>query len=164
MIRGIHHIAVHVHDMERMIEFYRAAFGFEPIASRPHAWANDNNMDNIIGIKGSVGKVTTLKAGSCYLEMFEFTQPEPGSRQAKAANDKGYTHFSVDVINIEAEMARLAGLGMSFHRATPVANMGVVKSIYGKDPEGNIIELQETLVEGFELEDLAPVAKKSRRL
>ena len=31
MIRGIHHVAVHVRDMDRMMKFYKDAFGFEVV-------------------------------------------------------------------------------------------------------------------------------------
>ena len=59
----------------------------------------------------------------------------------------GYTHFCVDVTDIEAEAERLANLGMTFDRphgqAKPV-DVGIVKAVYGRDPEGNLIELQET--------------------
>lgn len=159
MIRGIHHVAVHVSNLQRMVQFYGDAFGFELVAD-PFHWKTDHNFDCIINLKDSAGAVALLRSGNCYLEMFEYRQPEPGSTEPKAPNDKGYTHFCVDVVGIEEEMVRLAGLGMTFHQPGPVENMGVVKSIYGKDPEGNIIEIQETLSPGFELDDLTPIAKK----
>ena len=35
MIRGIHHVGVHVRDLDRMIRFYREAFGFELVGDEP---------------------------------------------------------------------------------------------------------------------------------
>lgn len=46
------------------------------------------------------------------------------------------------------EVERLSKLGMNFDRAhgrgRPV-DVSIVKAIYGRDPEGNLIEIQETL-------------------
>jgi glyoxylase I family protein len=142
MIRGIHHIAVHVGDLDRMIAFYRDAFGFE-LVGEEFAWADAPVLDRIIDVPGSAARGAMLRAGSCYLEMFQFSAPEPGSTGPLSPADKGYTHFCVDVTEIEQECVRLAALGMSFGDRTPV-DMGHVKSIYGRDPEGNYIEIQQT--------------------
>ena len=42
-----------------------------------------------------------LRAGTCYLEMFQFSAPEPESTRPLRPFDKGYTHFCVDVTDIE---------------------------------------------------------------
>jgi len=51
------------------------------------------------------------------------------------------------VTDIEAETERIAGIGMTFDRtqgrARPV-DVEIIKAVYGRDPEGNLIELQET--------------------
>lgn len=141
MIRGIHHVGVHVHDLERMIGFYRDAFGFE-LVGEPFAWANEPVLDRLVDVRGSAAKGAMLRAGSCYLEMFEFQAPA-GTKEARNPQDKGYTHFCVDATDIEAEVERLKGLGMTFGAGAPI-DMGHVKSVYGRDPEGNVIEIQQT--------------------
>src|SRR3546814_5850668 len=57
--------------------------------------------------------------------------------------DKGYTHFCVDATDIELEYERLKKIGMTFSQPGPI-DVGHVKSIYGRDPEGNLIETQQT--------------------
>ncbi len=158
MIRGIHHVGAHVHDMDRMVRFYREAFGFE-LLSEPFSWENDEFIDKIVDVPNSAAKGCMLRAGTCYLELFQYSAPEPDSPDPKKPYDKGYTHFCVDVINIEEEFERLKGLGMTFNQPAPI-NVGHVKSIYGRDPEGNVIELQEPVECDFELDDLPPVEKK----
>ena len=158
MIRGIHHVGAHVHDMDRMVNFYKEAFGFE-LLSEPFSWENDEFIDKIVDVPNSAAKGCMLRAGTCYLELFQYSAPAPNSPEAKKPYDKGYTHFCVDVINIEEEFERLKGLGMTFNQPAPI-NVGHVKSIYGRDPEGNVIELQETVKCDFELDDLPPVKKK----
>ncbi len=142
MIRGIHHIGVHVHDIERMIRFYKEAFGFE-LAGEPFAWKDEPVLDSLIDVPGSAARGAMLRAGNCYLEMFQYSAPEPRNVLPLNPQDKGYTHFCVDVTDIKQEYERLKSLGMTFGAPAPI-DMGHVKSVYGRDPEGNVIELQET--------------------
>ncbi|HTH26917.1 MAG TPA: VOC family protein [Sphingobium sp.] len=142
MIRGIHHVAVHVHDLDRMIRFYREAFGFEVVGSG-FEWAGVPVLDHILDVPGTAARGVTMRAGTCYFELFQFSAPEPESTRPLAPHDKGYTHFCVDVTDIEAECERLKTVGMTFGDRAPI-DMGHVKTLYGRDPEGNVIEIQET--------------------
>ncbi|HTV95617.1 MAG TPA: VOC family protein [Steroidobacteraceae bacterium] len=156
MIRGIHHVAVHVRDLDRMIEFYRAAFGFEQV-DEGFSWRDSTLIDQLLDVPGSAARGTMLRAGSCYLELFQFSAPEPLSTRPLRPFDKGYTHFCVDVTDIEEEYERLRALGMTFGHPAPL-DAGHVKSIYGRDPEGNVIEIQETARDcTFRLDQLPPV-------
>jgi len=135
-------VAVHVRDLDRMLKFYKQAFGFE-VVGEEFSWSDNPTLDRILDVPGSAAKGAMLRAGTCYLEMFEFIAPEPKSETPLRPFDKGYTHFCVDVTDIERECTRLQGLGMTFGDRTPV-DVGHVKSLYGRDPEGNVIELQQT--------------------
>lgn len=142
MIRGVHHFAIHVHDMDRMIKFYQEAFGFE-VVGEPFSWSNDDFIDRIVDVKGSAARGAMMRAGTCYIEMFQYSAPAPSVTKALNPYDKGYTHFCVDVTEIEYEFERLKGLGMTFSQPGPI-DVGHVKTIYGRDPEGNLIEIQQT--------------------
>jgi catechol 2,3-dioxygenase-like lactoylglutathione lyase family enzyme len=128
--------------MDRMIRFYREAFGFE-VVGEPFSWQNDEFIDRIVDVKGSAAKGCMLRAGTCYIEMFQYSAPAPGVTKPLNPFDKGYTHFCVDVTEIDYEYERLKGLGMTFSEPAPI-DVGHVKSIYGRDPEGNLIEIQQT--------------------
>jgi catechol 2,3-dioxygenase-like lactoylglutathione lyase family enzyme len=142
MIRGIHHVAIHVKDLDRMVKFYKDAFGFEQVGGEI-AWKDDPATDTIVGLKNSAARTVMLRAGACYFEVFEYSAPAPRDAGAAVASDRGYTHFCVDVTNIEEEFERLSKLGMRFFHTSAV-DLGIVKTIYGQDPEGNLIEVQET--------------------
>lgn len=161
MIRGIHHIAVHVHDMDKMIEFYKEAFGFE-VVGEPFSWEDNEFIDRIVSVRNSAARGAMLRAGTCYMEMFEYRQPAPNNTRGLDPFDKGYTHFCVDAVGIEDELVRLRGLGMTFPEDGPIV-MDHVKTLYGRDPEGNLIEIQETIDAhcDFPLDTLPPVGKKS---
>jgi len=137
------------------LKFYSEAFGFEIVGER-FGWEDNPTLDRILDVPGSAARGAMLRAGTCYLEMFQFSAPSPMSGRPLRPFDKGYTHFCVDVTEIELECARLQKLGMSFGDRTPV-DMGHVKSLYGRDPEGNVIELQQTAPHcDFRLDGLPP--------
>ena len=157
MIRGIHHVAVHCHDLDRMMKFYKDAFGFEPV-DEGTTWRDQETVDQIIDVKGSAARAVMLRAGTCYLELFQYSAPEPESTRPLRPYDKGYTHFCVDVTDIEQEYERLKGLGMTFGHPRAL-DAGIVTTIYGRDPEGNIIEVQQTKDEcNFRLDKLPSAA------
>ena len=141
MIRGIHHVAINSPNIDRAIAFYRDAFGFEPV-SVEYSWKNMPEMDAALGMTGSAARTRMLRAGNCYIEVFEYSSPPPRGGGALRPHDHGYTHFAVDVTGIRSEIARLKTLGMTFPSVDPL-DTGPIKAIYGKDPDGNIIELQE---------------------
>lgn len=124
-----------------MIDFYGKAFGFEVVET--FEWSDNAALDTILDVAGTAARGAMLRAGTCYFELFQFSAPEPGSTRPLRPNDKGYTHFCVDVVDIEEEFARLRALGMDFGDRTPV-DMGHVKTLYGRDPEGRVIEIQQT--------------------
>lgn len=156
MIRGIHHVAVHVRDLDRMLKFYSEAFGFE-VVGQDFNWRDSAMIDRIMDVPGSAGRGAMLRAGTCYIEIFQFDAPDPSSSRPLRPFDKGYTHFCVDVTDIEQEVERLRALGMSFGDRSPV-DAGHVKTLYGRDPEGNVIEIQQTERNcDFRLDRLPPV-------
>lgn len=153
MIRGIHHVGIHVRDLDRMIRFYQDAFGFE-LVGETFGWENDDKLDKIIDVPRSAARGAMMRAGNCHVELFQFSAPEPESTRPLRPYDKGYTHFCIDVTDIEEEYKRLSALGMTFGHPEPI-DMGHVKTIYGRDPEGNVIEVQQTAPDcGMTLEDL----------
>jgi catechol 2,3-dioxygenase-like lactoylglutathione lyase family enzyme len=141
MIRGIHHTAISTVDLDRSLAFYRDLLGFEPVLdfSWPEGTANMNATHDL---EQTSGRVILLKAGNAMLEIFEYATPAPRSADpSRRLCDHGITHFCIDVDDIDAEYQRLSDGGMRFHCA-PV-DYGTVKCTYGRDPDGNVIELQE---------------------
>jgi catechol 2,3-dioxygenase-like lactoylglutathione lyase family enzyme len=147
MIRGVHHFTVHVRDMERMRKFYMDAFGFTD-PGFAGGWSDSPAIDEIVGVANSAARSMMLVAGNCYLEIFQYSAPPPDdSMAARHPYEHGYTHFCVDVTDIEAEVERLKTVGMTFDRphgqGRPV-DVSIVKAFFGKVREGNLIEIQET--------------------
>lgn len=144
MIRGIHHVAMNTADLGRLVAFYRDIIGFEVIAEGK--WQKSEIIDEVVGLKGSVAKQAMLRAGNCYLEIFEYTSPAARPGEPLRACDRGYTHLCLDVMDIQAEYNRLSAKGVKFNR--PPADFGEVKAVYGRDPDGNLLEIQEVVSDG----------------
>ncbi len=144
MINGIHHTAISTPDADRLLAFYRDVLGFRVVWDT--AWTDDARLDRILELPDSAGRVVMLRAANALLELFEFVRPRPTPQSAdRPVCDHGVTHIALDVTDIDAEYRRLRDAGMRFH-APPVLMDGfAVRTTYGRDPDGNVIELQEIL-------------------
>ena len=161
MITGIHHIGVNCRDIVRMKRFYCEAFGFEPVDEQGFGWEDMEVMDYIVDVPGSKAVGCMLRAGTCYLELFQYSAPESDLDRPLRPFDRGYTHMCIDVTDIEADMAHLKACGMTFNEREFV-DVGHVKTLYGYDPEGNVIEIQQCAPgNGFTLEQLRDKAPAS---
>jgi catechol 2,3-dioxygenase-like lactoylglutathione lyase family enzyme len=89
----------------------------------------------------SAGRVVMIANGASRLEIFEYEKPEPRADIVARANaDLGIAHFAVEVRDIEKEFPRLEKAGMTFQSGL-VTQTPVIKMAYGRDPDGNIIEV-----------------------
>ena len=154
MIRGIHHVGLHTPNMERMLEFYNKGLGFE--IKFDGDWADSAGLDHVLRLDDTAGRVVVLNAGNLHIELFQYVKPAPKEAEPLRACDYGYTHIGLDVTDVDAAWERLSALGIRFERR-PV-DLGPVKLIYGKDPDGNLLEIQEFLEEDH------PTAFKNLRM
>ena len=140
MILGIHHTALSTRDADRLVRFYGDAFGFEVEFDFP--WDESNEAFRTThAVPETAGRVVMIANGASRLEIFEYRKPAPRPDIAGRANaDLGIAHFCVEVRDIEKEYARLAALGMRF-QSPLVQQTPTIKLAYGRDPDGNLIEL-----------------------
>ena len=145
MIRGIHHVAISTPDLDRIVAFYRDVLGAEQVYEG--GWEKGSEIiDRIVGLEGSSCRQAMLKLHNAYLEFFEYRTPAPERKDpAYPANNHGYTHFCIDVTDIDAEYERLKKAGVKFNIPPPEFEGGDIRATYGRDPDGNIIEIQQIL-------------------
>lgn len=142
MINGLHHTAIATRDIDRLVAFYRDVIGFELVTSG--GWEKGvTQIDAMVGLPGSSAKTAMLQAGNSFLELFEYQTPRGAAADAnRPVNDCGFTHIGLNVTDIEAEFARLSKSGMRFHHA-PIDFGAGLRAAYGRDPDGNVVELVE---------------------
>lgn len=147
MIRGSHHVGLSTPDLDRLQAFYRDVMGFEVVMTTH--WRDRDIIDRMVGLTGSAARQVMLKSGNAYLELFQYESPTPRTAVAdRNPADHGYTHICIDVVDIDAEYERLSANGMTFHAPPPsIDELGHtrLRAIYARDPDGNIVELQEIL-------------------
>ena len=145
MIKGIDHLAISTGDIDRLASFYRDQLRFKDVST--HEWTAGNSIaDQIIGLHDSEVRVIMLRLGEVCLELFEFHQPAPKrSDPVRPACDHGITHLCLQVEDIYTEYERLRASGMPFHCPPQEVGGGTMRATYGRDPDGNIVELIEHL-------------------
>ena len=143
MIRGIHHVAISTPNLERIVAFYRDVIGAEVVYEG--GWKKGSSViDGIVGLKGSEAKQAMLKVGNAYLEFFQYLSPEGEHiNPLYGVNNHGYTHFCLDVKNIDEEYDRLLKNGMTFNCPPPSFEGSSIRATYGRDPDGNVVEIQQ---------------------
>jgi glyoxylase I family protein len=162
MIRGIHHKAIATRDADRLLRFYVELDGLQLMTD--WTWHDDEQMDVIVGLEGTKARAIMLNAGNAFLELFEYHAPVPGpGDNARRACDPAITHVCFDVVDVEAEYARLSAAGVPF--ISPPQRSAYMHTCYARDPDGNIVEFQELLnpksrlqLKEFRLEKSAPAA------
>ncbi|WKZ12009.1 MAG: VOC family protein [Gammaproteobacteria bacterium] len=150
MISGFHHAALSTPDLDRCIEFYTGVIGCE--VAWTFAWPQGSRAaDEVTGLADSAARAAMLRLGSSFLEVFEFSSPIPRAVHAdRPACDHGISHICLEVVDIHQEYERLRAAGMRFHCPPQSQDTGWVT--YGRDCDGNIVELLEFAVPAHDVD------------
>jgi len=121
-VSKLEHVGVMVKDMARSIEFYRTVLGMELLGT----------LDHQNGIK--LAFLSFPGAGETQLELIE------GYNDSLPEEGKVH-HLAFTVDDIDAEIARIAGLGVTFidPDITTLPNGAKYRFFYG--PDGEWLEL-----------------------
>ncbi len=143
MIGGVHHIGISTPDIDRLIAFYRDLMGFE-LCYEMRIDEPSPQVDAMIEMDGVTLRMAMIRTGTSYIELFQFETPAGAPRGPDwKLSDHGLNHFCLMVEDVDAEYARLSAAGMQFH-APPVHVAGrPTTACYGRDPDGNRVELIE---------------------
>lgn len=145
MILGVNHVALSVPDMDRALQFYCDLLGFKKLSESGWA-AGTEAADRILAVKGSSARVCHIGVDNLLVELFQFGDCDPALQDPRRpVIDHGITHLCLAVTELDEEYARLSAAGMKFH--SPPTDVGIpgVRTVYGRDPFGNVVELEEVL-------------------
>jgi glyoxylase I family protein len=143
MINGLHHATIATHDIDRIVDFYCDVIGFK-LVSRGGWEVGQPEIDALVGLEQSSAKAAMLQAGNAFLEVFEYVTPRGAAPdQGRPVCDSGFTHIGLNVVDIDAEYARLSANGMRFHAPPTDVGGGALRATYGRDPDGTVVELVE---------------------
>lgn len=141
MIYGLHHVAISTPNLSRLLDFYRDHLGFEELSRT--SWPAGTAMINmILGLEDCAATTVMLQGRNLCLELFEFSLPkEEVVAELRPVSRHGFTHICIDVVGIDKVYETMLTAGVNFH--CPPQDFGVSKAAYGRDPDGNVFELQE---------------------
>ena len=141
MIKGFHHAALSTPNLERCLTFYTEVVGCE--IAYEFGWPKGSaDADKVTGLLESEAKAAMLKLGDSFLEVFEFSSPQPKTQHGeRPVCDNGITHIALEVNDIHSEYKRMKSAGMTFHSEPMAQESGFM--VYGRDPDGNVLELIE---------------------
>jgi catechol 2,3-dioxygenase-like lactoylglutathione lyase family enzyme len=138
------HVSIVTPNIDTLVAFYTQLLGI-----RPHRRADNikpnarfdaiGNMDNL-KFRGA-----WFKVGNMILEMWQYENPvTPTPTKPRLFNEIGYQNIAFEVGNIHNEYKRLRGKRMAFLSKPVLQNGG--KIVFLRDPDGNLISLQETKI------------------
>ena len=143
MILHIRHTGIVVSDLSRSIHFYTDLLGFHIISQvdEPGAF-----IDKILGLKDT--KLTTVKMSDPKdqkIELLFFHSHEEPHTNLKNIFSTGITHFAVTVEDVDHTYKTLLGLGIEFINPPVISPDGHAIVTFCKDPDGNYIEIVQTV-------------------
>lgn len=114
--------------------------------------ARQSLIDEVIGLTGSAARQFMCRLGNAHIEVFEYSAPEPQPQDPdRGVNHHGYTHFAVQVDDIQQCYQRLLAAGIRVH--APPAMDGITvgadghkhgyAATYCRDFFGNVFEIME---------------------
>lgn len=139
MSLSLHHMAITTNRYSELVAFYTDILGGKFI--RESRWdKGQDDLDARTGLKDSAGRVSLLRFGAGFLEVFEFSSPRSTSPDRPTLADPGLTHFALSCDDCMAEYERLKAAGMVFN-APPWRTPAGGIFTFGHDPDGNVIEI-----------------------
>jgi catechol 2,3-dioxygenase-like lactoylglutathione lyase family enzyme len=134
-------------DWKNLARFYIEVFGCEPLYPERNLsgnWIDQlTNIDNV-NIQGMHLKLPGFTEGGPTLEIFGYST-SAGEINQSLINRFGFGHIAFHVGNVEEVLNRVILYGGEKYGElveTEINGVGLLKVVYTKDPEGNIIEIQ----------------------
>jgi predicted enzyme related to lactoylglutathione lyase len=140
------HTNIIAEDWEKLAQFYTEVFDCKPAYPRRDLsgdWIDSLTQIPDVEIKGIHLKLPGYDDGPT-LEIFEYNKLLK-SKHMPHINDKGFSHIAFHVTDVDETLKKLLSKGGKKYGETvekEIDGIGVLKAVYAKDPEGNIIELQ----------------------
>ena len=133
-------------DWKRLARFYKDVFGCEP--KGPERDLSDAWLDKVTALSNARLRGVHLRLPGCRddgptLEIFSYD--DVVERELPRANECGFAHiaFGVDDVDEALQAVIAAGGSTAGEIATAeVDGVGRLRVVYSRDPEGNIVELQ----------------------
>ena len=133
-------------DWRRLVRFYCEVFGCVPKLPERDlsgAWLDDLTALRGAHLTGMHLSLPGFEQGGPTLEIFGYDELMAGSKPV--VNEPGFGHLAFLIDDVDAALeAVLAAGGSAVGKVstTTVKGVGLLRVVYARDPEGNILDLQ----------------------
>ena len=139
-IVATNHTSFTVSNLERTLEFFSDALGFEVTSKAPRS---PDAIQRITGVEGGDVVIAYVRGPGHSIELIEYLAPADRGRVESRPCDVGFAHLAYDVDDIEAAVGASADYG--FH---PIGEIYIIdqgpnaggKVVYLRDGDGITIE------------------------
>lgn len=140
-IKGVHHIAINVTNMEQSLKFYQHVLGLRPLFEPQEG--SGSNLEKAIRVSGAKLKYAMLQSGETFVELIQYLSPK-GKPYDRKNCDTGNMHLAFCVSNIDETFAELKEKGVKFNAPPMKIDAGALKGkafAYFTDPDGVTLEI-----------------------
>ena len=135
------HVGICVSDLDRSLNFYREALGFEELGRND---MQGKPLDQLNQLRGVKVRTAFLGRDGSRLELIEFQSPGwVGPRAPRPMNQLGLTHLAFRVADLDTVCAKIEAAGGALIRETRMDLPGPIRVIMTIDPDGLRVELVE---------------------
>ncbi|MCH2023002.1 MAG: VOC family protein [Saprospiraceae bacterium] len=144
-------------DWKALAAFYIQVFECKMILPQRNMsgkWLSNGTGVNNAKIKGAHLRLPGYDKSGPTLEIFEYSETKEQPNQV--ANRKGFGHLAFEVDNVQEVVFKAMNFGAKTYGQIAKKNidgLGLLTFVYIKDPEGNIIEIQNWSKEGASSEE-----------
>jgi catechol 2,3-dioxygenase-like lactoylglutathione lyase family enzyme len=137
------HVGIVVHDMERMLHFWRDSMGLEVVID---FWEEGYFIDTVQGLSGVRLHMIKLRApdGSIVELLQDEAHPTPPAQRNDLC-DRGIRHLAFTVADVEAAWKTLHREGCTTLSEPVTAPDGKARLFFARDPEGNLMEIVQVM-------------------
>lgn len=132
-------------DWRNLSDFYQKVFGCKPTGQQRNLhgqWLNDLTGIHNAHIEGVHLLLPGYEEDGPTLEIFTYSETVTAD---KMINSQGFSHIAFEVADVHDTVSSLLAAGGSILGeivSNDYGDMGIGTFAYAKDPEGNLIELQ----------------------
>ncbi|MEM6379681.1 MAG: VOC family protein [Bacteroidota bacterium] len=140
------HTNIIAKDWKKLVDFYCAVFDCKlvpPIRNQSGDWLSQGTGVSNAQLEGAHLRLPGHGESGPTLEVYQYAEIK--SQEPVAANQRGFGHLAFEVDDVSLILEKVLEYGGSLNgqlTRRQVEGVGFITFVYARDPEGNLLELQ----------------------